>query len=545
MDKEIIAILNEHNLPLDKWNHIQAQLWLQLVRDGLVKPNDSQAFYALGKYFSDYNKKTGKILPYARLQAYVQGYLSETTLQEDISQTPTFTSWFGKSKVKDKYGKPRRVYHGTFADIKNFVLDKTHADNFFGQGFYFTSSIPDVNHNYSHLNAPDINARIGNAISRLEDDMGEQEINKIIADYAKRMNKEYTSDYKLRYAALDDYMVHNPQTMEPYGLTIQSQGAIMPVYLKMEKPCYIGFGNRDTYFDYNSNYDEENEEDTPTGLGVDLLDNLSWVISGYGGDENEDLGVVWDLMYGGGAYAYEIVQKMRENNPLLNLACENDTCASALFADAIKQMGFDGIIMNAVKLLPNMKKSKRAMHYIVWNNNQIQPAFTKLKHSIEEETKLEEYCLLSINMGNGRINIMKDPTPEEMILVWGASERSGIKFIADSEKKEIIIFRGDIIAHRTVAKELELPYGPNDRYFYGTSECCPQAGKLVEIKNYGYDDSTYFFDRYPEYAESYIALCNKDWSWIYEYVDEVSFTEQKIWMLHDIEKRKRNNFKPL
>jgi hypothetical protein len=78
--------INESNMPLAKWNHIQVLLWLQLIKDRLVNRNDTNAFYAFGKYFNDYNKKTGKILPYSLLKAYISGEINESVDKKSFTE---------------------------------------------------------------------------------------------------------------------------------------------------------------------------------------------------------------------------------------------------------------------------------------------------------------------------------------------------------------------------------------------------------------------------------------------------------------------------
>lgn len=51
-----------------------------------------------------------------------------------------FWNWFGDSKVVDDQGRPLVVYHGTFADVKEFKKKKIRRGNIFGKGFYFTNS---------------------------------------------------------------------------------------------------------------------------------------------------------------------------------------------------------------------------------------------------------------------------------------------------------------------------------------------------------------------------------------------------------------------
>jgi hypothetical protein len=56
-------------------------------------------------------------------------------------ETEAFKKWFGKSKVVDAEGKPKRVYHGTSADFKEFdPKNLGHGNDENGIGFYFTDN---------------------------------------------------------------------------------------------------------------------------------------------------------------------------------------------------------------------------------------------------------------------------------------------------------------------------------------------------------------------------------------------------------------------
>jgi ADP-Ribosyltransferase in polyvalent proteins len=46
----------------------------------------------------------------------------------DTFQSPAFQAWFGNSKVIDKHGRPKIVYHGTGADIEVFDPAKSTAN---------------------------------------------------------------------------------------------------------------------------------------------------------------------------------------------------------------------------------------------------------------------------------------------------------------------------------------------------------------------------------------------------------------------------------
>lgn len=66
-------------------------------------------------------------------------------ISEDITETSTFKSWFGRSKVVDSSGKPLVVYHGSGVEIQEFDYIYTNQGNDqIGSGFYFTTDITEA-----------------------------------------------------------------------------------------------------------------------------------------------------------------------------------------------------------------------------------------------------------------------------------------------------------------------------------------------------------------------------------------------------------------
>ena len=191
---------------------------------------------------------------------------------------PNFVQWFGKSKVKDSHGKPRVVYHGGFSNFTHFDLAKTNQENQWGQGFYFTSSKVDVNHNYASLKGPDITNKIEQALDTVRDEMSDDELEDIVDNYAYSRGIVLPPqgwNHTFELDALKDYLRTHPEILQyaPTKVNLDSEGSVMPCYLRMLNPCYIGFGDKDTFFDFHEDYNEETEEyGEASGLAVDAIE---------------------------------------------------------------------------------------------------------------------------------------------------------------------------------------------------------------------------------------------------------------------------------
>ena len=146
-------------------------------------------------------------------------------MNENISEEQrqkNFEKWFGNSQVT-KDGEPLMVYHGTLADFHTFDLSIGNTQNFLSKGFYFSTSINDVNKNYSHQEGPDYNTRLETMIEQIQNDIESE-------NYDRKDNDEEIIEYtdeQIRLKALEKLKtVHN--------------GMIIPAYLSLQN-----------IFDYN------------------------------------------------------------------------------------------------------------------------------------------------------------------------------------------------------------------------------------------------------------------------------------------------------
>lgn len=147
-------------------------------------------------------------------------------MNENISEEQrqkNFEKWFGNSKVTEN-GEPLVVYHGTLSDFHTFDLKLGNRDNFLSKGFYFSTSINDINKNYGHLEGPDYKSRLENTIEKIRNDLDSE-------NYMRKEDGEeeieYTDD-EIRLKALEE-------------IKTEHDGMIIPAYLSLQNP-----------FDYNN-----------------------------------------------------------------------------------------------------------------------------------------------------------------------------------------------------------------------------------------------------------------------------------------------------
>lgn len=369
-------------------------------------------------------------------------YLSSKISNDDA--VDNFIKWFGESKVVDEYGLPKMVYHGTLSDFSVFDLRKTNPESHYGQGFYTSDNIDDINSNYGSEAGPDLKAKI----AQIED-----------------MIDNYADDYIRDYDLPEDYF-ESPENRESFAkkrmadmVNINNEGFIMPLYLKMEKPMVIeeatfdntvSFGGIDPLlkklkdhsvysaiaYDIEGFVDQQvGGIDEETTIHIDELiefinenyeyadlekqqkNNLIKVCKNFFNKHDDSVEVTVKLNGEMNKFKEAVLEYMDEtemrstsnfeqvlaeefpfdsqevsvkdileNDALQMLFCDeyigdqnsvfdtNSVTWKSVFANAIRKMGYDGIIMNAEEHFQNMKNIEDTTHYIVFESNQIKSA---------------------------------------------------------------------------------------------------------------------------------------------------------------------------
>lgn len=380
-------------------------------------------------------------------------YLSSKISNDDA--VDNFIKWFGESKVVDEYGLPKMVYHGTLSDFSVFDLRKTNPESHYGQGFYTSDNIDDINSNYGSEAGPDLKAKI----AQIED-----------------MIDNYADDYIRDYDLPEDYF-ESPENRESFAkkrmadmVNINNEGFIMPLYLKMEKPMVIeeatfdntvSFGGIDPLlkklkdhsvysaiaYDIEGFVDQQvGGIDEETTIHIDELiefinenyeyadlekqqkNNLIKVCKNFFNKHDDSVEVTVKLNGEMNKFKEAVLEYMDEtemrstsnfeqvlaeefpfdsqevsvkdileNDALKMLFCDeyigeqnsvfdtNSVTWKSVFANAIRKMGYDGIIMNAEEHFKNMKNIEDTTHYIVFEPNQIKSAIgNNGSYSIDE-----------------------------------------------------------------------------------------------------------------------------------------------------------------
>jgi len=233
---------------------------LRVLSDAEVKGIIEKA----GKKYSEKASATGVTDADAkRINDQLSSQIKKWATQ-DVRGNTAFASWFGNSKVVDEDGNPLEVYHGTTHDFNAFSTIYANPENYMGAGFYFTDSLDDVNPNYAG-EGPDLTLRIEKEKERIEDE------DQMIEKYAELNGLDYEYAWE-KWGKLDDKVREWYKTkVAKDNLGIESHGAIMPVFLKMENPVEVE-PNGGTYFE--TSWDEDYYKGD--GMAADEVDQADY-----------------------------------------------------------------------------------------------------------------------------------------------------------------------------------------------------------------------------------------------------------------------------
>lgn len=295
------------------------------------------------------------------------------------TSSKAFKKWFGKSKVVDEDGKPIVVYHGTTHDFTAFDKERANIENDFGAGFYFSNTEDDVNENYAGEGA-DLTARISMLAERIASDT----------------DREY-----------DDPDVVAEARKQLHGGTQK----VIEVYLSLQNPVIIG-GKGETFFEMESNYDEENDEyGEPTGTLVELAEAFRDVAADF---HDVDADKIVDRLFeeGDGLEASLLIRKLKTEEGLIYATDENGTLASSeIIRAAFEKAGYDGIIDRTVNDKfgsgRNMGKQMAGMHeetihYIAFRSEQVKSVENKGKFDANNADILNQEARGSVTFGKDK-----------------------------------------------------------------------------------------------------------------------------------------------
>lgn len=271
------------------------------------------------------------------------------------TDTPEFKRWSRDLPVieadfaGDYDGGPAvfQAYHGTTHDDITEFKQVGSKEGALGQGPYFSTSISDVNENYAGV-GPDLTGRIEREKERVAD--GTED-----SAYSTEILEDYFADSGIDQEVTDDNL---GELMGDYGdlaiahaatkaLKGNSEGLVMPVYVRLEKP--FNMATNPTYFEMTYPVGEDGEPDyeaEPEGSAIDLINAINEVAGWYSADADRLTGWVYENGTDG-ISARELFDRAAKD--MSELYDDNSELISSgqFVQDVAREMGFDGFIQDA------------------------------------------------------------------------------------------------------------------------------------------------------------------------------------------------------
>ena len=297
-------------------------------------------------------------------------------------RSKNFQNWFGDSKAVDDRGNPLTLYHGTTHDFKSFDADTGNKDNYFGRGIYLTSSPDDASANYGATGS-DLKARIELRADQIQSEIG---------DAGRGYPQGYFND-------LARYELMGPAER------------VIPVHASLENPVIISKNpeREKQYIDFEKMFDVE-ERPNPDDYETDdeyYAAEEEWYIDEYDqmfqGIEDklraafyrsdDEANYKWadfkdkvvvplfdEISENGGSITPEGIDYIiRQNADKADHMDVGET-----IKEVYKELGFDGIIMDASSYFPNMEFIEDSKHYIIFDPTKVKGLFNRGTYNPED-----------------------------------------------------------------------------------------------------------------------------------------------------------------
>jgi hypothetical protein len=241
-----------------------------------------------------------------------------------------------------------QAYHGTTHNQITEFKNIGNPEGALGQGPYMSTSIDDVNNNYAGV-GPDLTNRIGREEDSVRDAFFDD------AYTATDILEEYFADENIKEEVTDENF---DELKDEYGdkaithaatkrLKGESEGLVMPVFVRLEKP--FNMADNPTYFELEYPQDEDGEtnyEAEPSGSAVNLIEAINTVADQYSFDASSLTSWVYENA-SDGVSAREVFDRAAKDVGDIYGDSGEMISSGQFVQDVAREMGFDGLIQDA------------------------------------------------------------------------------------------------------------------------------------------------------------------------------------------------------
>ena len=271
-------------------------------------------------------------------------YGATNSNEEPIANPANFNIFIEGSRVTDNdepvspENPPKKIFRGDTRYFEEYEAQENANEYDWGKGFYLSDDYEDVAENYQSRGA-DLTNRIDREAEQLAQDED------IDYDEAReKVRKQY-----------------------------EQEDIIREFYLSIKEPVIIG-GEKETFFDYTEEYDEETDEyGEPQGKMLDLIYGIENYLADIGADEYTQAitGRLYEEAIDNGGLSASQVEDIVRGTEEANYLIDYESGAGEMLSSVFGSIGFDGIIDHrAGTKFKNMNMNPDTTHYIVFNSEQ-------------------------------------------------------------------------------------------------------------------------------------------------------------------------------
>ena len=280
-----------------------------------------------------------------------------------------FANWFKQSKAVNERGVPLTLYHGTTHDFKEFKPEIGSKDGYFGSAIYLSDNPDDASINYGAQGA-DLKGRI-----ELRAEEIDQELDNEVESYAQA--------YKELMGPAERVLPVNASLQNPIYLSKNPEAPKQNINFREmfqvnEMPKEEDFDNEDEFYEAQDQWYQESGDEMYGGVN-DIMRKAF-----YRSDDEAN--------YKWADFSEKVMQ------PLFDEISDNDGVitpeqinfivrANSHWADHMtpgetlkefyKELGYDGIVMDAETYFPNMKYTEGTKHYILFDPTKVKSLFNR------------------------------------------------------------------------------------------------------------------------------------------------------------------------
>mgnify|MGYP003109077097 CR=1 FL=1 len=290
-------------------------------------------------------------------------------------RTENFQRWFGSSKAVSSDGVPLTLFHGTTHDFDEFNPDIGEKESYFGSAIYLSDNPDDASVNYG-AKGPDLIGRIERRAEQLEyelDDSGKELGEEVAMARAKSELMGPAERVIPMNASIKNpiYLSKDPETPKQYI-------NFREMFEVDEMPQEEDFDNEDEFYEAEEQWYQESADQMYEGVNdkmraafyrSDDEANYKWA------DFSEKVmqPLFEEMSMNDGVITPEQINFIvRQNSYDVDHMTPGET-----LKEFFKELGYDGVIMDAGTYFPNMDYIEDTKHYILFDPTDVKGLFNR------------------------------------------------------------------------------------------------------------------------------------------------------------------------